>query len=259
MVTPEPQGPTFIDVPYYDMPYPHDQPSPTTYSPSFEEKVLQALDKININNQILHSHTLALTELETQVSQLAITLNREEEGELPSLSESNLEGPYLNENFNSPTLYPEQSKGTLENKLVIEHPCITLKTNNLTKAHISWEKSNWWDEPIPSSSYLPIASFPSTLESSTPFYGKERQLDQMLELGETSQGPQMNSIIEEAAPTIFFQDSLDPSLAHLEIYDFNVNGHITKVNDHVEMPNLKTIPLWIEQYEPSPNPPIAPC
>ena len=32
----------FIDTPYYDQPYPHYQPSPTNYSPLFEEKVQQA-------------------------------------------------------------------------------------------------------------------------------------------------------------------------------------------------------------------------
>ena len=63
VVTPIIQRSTFVDVPYYNIPYSQYQPSPTIYSPSFEEKVLQALDKIEINNQFFHS-TQFLIELE---------------------------------------------------------------------------------------------------------------------------------------------------------------------------------------------------
>ena len=44
------QGSTFVEASYYDLPYSQYQPSPTIYSPSFEEKVLQVLDKIKSTN-----------------------------------------------------------------------------------------------------------------------------------------------------------------------------------------------------------------
>ena len=39
--------------------------------------------------------------------------------------------------------------------------------------------------------------------------------------------------------------------------DFDVDGYITKTNDLVDTPYPKTILLWIEEHEPSPNPQIA--
>ena len=44
----------------------------------------------------------SINNLMDQTDQLLIKLNREEEGELPSQPESNLEGPYLAQNFNDP-------------------------------------------------------------------------------------------------------------------------------------------------------------
>ena len=66
-----------------------------------------------------------------------------------------------------------------------------------------------------------------------------------MELLETSQGPQMNNIIEESTTHNFRGD------------DFNVNRHITKINDLIEIPYFETTQLWIENHEPSPSPPIA--
>ena len=94
----------FVIVPYYDIPYSQYQPCPSIYSPSFEEKVLQVLDRIEINNQILHSSMQSLTELEIQIDQPAIAFSREKEGELLSQSESNPQRQYLAKSFNVPII-----------------------------------------------------------------------------------------------------------------------------------------------------------
>ena len=114
------QGSTFIDVPYYNMPYPQYQSSPTTYSPSFEKKILQTLDIIEINNQILHSFMQSLTELEILIDQPAIAFSREEESELPSRPKMIIKGQYLARSFNILVTFSEQSIMTFENKMVIE-------------------------------------------------------------------------------------------------------------------------------------------
>ena len=60
----------------------------------------------------------------------------------------------------------------------------------------------------------------------------------MMKLIETFQGSQMNNIIEKA------------TIHNFEVDDFNVNGHITKINDLLETPYFKTTPLWIKNHEP---------
>ena len=48
--------------------YPRVQaPAPTQSNPSFEDKVLQALKGLEVNTQLLHSHTQSIAKLETQV------------------------------------------------------------------------------------------------------------------------------------------------------------------------------------------------
>ena len=132
----------FVEVPCYDMPYLQYQPSPTIYSPLFEEKILQALDRIESTNQLLHSFIQSLAEIKIQVDQSIIAISRKEEGELLSQSESNPEGQYLTRNFNIYVIFFEQSIMTLENKLVIEQFCTTkiTSTDNSTKIKISREK-----------------------------------------------------------------------------------------------------------------------
>ena len=146
---------------------------------------------------------------------------------------------------------------TLRNEMVLKQPCTTkmINTNNFTKIEISTEKFEWWDKPILSLSYLPIAPFPNVLESPISFYGKDRQIDK-IKLIETFQGSQMNNIIKKVIP-IILSDSLDPCLAPFEVDDFDVNGYIIKSNDLVDTSYPKTTPLWIKKYEPSPNLPIA--
>ena len=136
--------------------------------------------------------------------------------------------------------------------MVIEQSCPTnmTKIDNLTKA-------DWWDKPNPSSPYLPMAPFPCTLDLSTYPYGKEEQIGEMEKLVETSPRSQTENIIGKATPTILSQDSLDPYMAHVGVDDFNINGHITKMNNLFEMPYPETTPSWIKKYEPPSDPPIA--
>ena len=89
MGTPTIQGSTFVEVSYYDLPYSQYQPSSTIYSPSFEKKILQALDRIKSTNQLLHSSMKSLAKLEIHVHQSVITISRKEERELPNQPKSN--------------------------------------------------------------------------------------------------------------------------------------------------------------------------
>ena len=79
----------------------------------------------------------------------------------------------------------------------------------MTKAKTYREESERWVKPIPSSSYLPIVPFSSVLESPILFNKKGEQIDEIMELIETSQKSQMNNTIDEATSTILFQDSLN--------------------------------------------------
>lgn len=55
-------------------------PPPSPMNSSLEEKVIRALNGLDQNTQLLHSHTQSLTKLETQLGQLADAINRREEG-----------------------------------------------------------------------------------------------------------------------------------------------------------------------------------
>ena len=184
-------------------------------------------------------------------NQLLLALNKEEEGDLPSLPKSNLERPHLAQNFNDLQNFPEQPIIILEDKMVIE------QSNNLTRSKI-YEKSEWRDEPLPSSSCLPMAQIPSDPKLSTTFTEKGEQIGVMMELIETSQGSQIHNTIEEVAHKSLSQDSLNPCLADIEMDDFDVDGCDTEMNDLVETPYPNNTPSLIEKYEPSPNSPITP-
>jgi len=51
---------------------------------SFEDKVLQALKGLEMNTQLLHSHTQSIVKLKTQVGQPTKVIIRREHGALPS-------------------------------------------------------------------------------------------------------------------------------------------------------------------------------
>ena len=178
-------------------------------------------------------------------NQLLLALNKEEEGDLPIQSESNPEGQYLASNFNDPLISLEQPIITLHNELVKEQLCTTIEidVNNLTKAELSKEKLNLWDEPTPSLSHLSMTPFSITLESSIPFNRMGEQTDTMMEIVKTSQEQPMNYIIEEAAPRIFPPDLLDPYQAHLGVDNFNVNRYNTERNNPIDVPYFETTPL----------------
>ena len=78
------------------------QPPPNNYEPTFQEKVLQTLKELEKNTQVLNSHTQSIFKLETQIGQLATTLNRREEGKLPSQSFSNPIRQYRAESSTNP-------------------------------------------------------------------------------------------------------------------------------------------------------------
>ena len=59
------QRSTFVDAPYCDMPYPHNQLSPINDDSIFEERFQQALDMIELYNQYNNQILQSLKELET--------------------------------------------------------------------------------------------------------------------------------------------------------------------------------------------------
>ncbi|XP_062150305.1 uncharacterized protein LOC133858859 [Alnus glutinosa] len=74
---------------------PHQQAQSIPYPPrnsAFEDKVMAALGKLESQTQLLNSHSQSISKLETQVGQLANTLNRRMEGTLPSQPVMNPKG-----------------------------------------------------------------------------------------------------------------------------------------------------------------------
>jgi hypothetical protein len=59
----------------------------------FEENVLAILSRVDVNDQLLHSHSQSLAKIDAQLEQIANALNREE-GELPSQPMANPKGHY---------------------------------------------------------------------------------------------------------------------------------------------------------------------
>jgi len=61
-------------------------------NPSFEDKVSLALKGLEMNTQLLYSHTQSIAKLETQVGQLAKAITRREHEALPSQAIENPRG-----------------------------------------------------------------------------------------------------------------------------------------------------------------------
>ena len=55
---------------------------------------------------------------------------------------------------------------------------------------IEVDKPNWWDKPLLSSSYSPIVSFLTVLESLTPFDGMKKEIENVIESIEDPQEKQ---------------------------------------------------------------------
>ena len=88
---PQYQDPTYRHGPYHQFQN-APQPSTTGHSSAFEEKVLKALERLEVNTQILNSHTQSIAKLEIQIGQLATAFSRREGEKLPSQPESNPRG-----------------------------------------------------------------------------------------------------------------------------------------------------------------------
>ena len=96
MVGPAVPRPNYQDPIYRHGPYHQFQnaPQPSTigHSSIFEEKILKALERLEVNTQTLNSHTQSIAKLEIQIGQLATAVSRREGGKLPSQPESNPRG-----------------------------------------------------------------------------------------------------------------------------------------------------------------------
>ena len=64
-IRPNYQEPNVRSMPYSQ--YPSIPQPPPNNHPTFEDKVLQALKGLEMNTQILHSHTQSIAKLETQI------------------------------------------------------------------------------------------------------------------------------------------------------------------------------------------------
>ena len=102
---------------------PYSQPPLDNFEPTFQEKVLQALARIDMNTQALHSHTQSSAKLETQIGQLAAAFSGREGEKLLCQPESNPRGQFVIESFNIPEAFSEHAKSimTLRSEKVIEH------------------------------------------------------------------------------------------------------------------------------------------
>ena len=76
--------------------YQNSTPPASQRNISFEDKVLGALSTISTgiqnDRQLLHSHSQSISKLESQIGQIAMTINRRDEGRLPSQPIANPKG-----------------------------------------------------------------------------------------------------------------------------------------------------------------------
>ena len=176
------------NIPYHQFQNPP-QPPPSGLSSAFEEKVLKALERIEVNTQTLNSHTQSIAKLEVQIGQLATAFNRREEGKLPSQPISNPKGQFMVESSNTLEPFSEHVKSimTLRNGKVIEQASKSNKTDPKpsTESEPSKTKADQkvGDEPItPEPLYLPKVSFSEALKAPIPADKKEEKLNEMMEL-----------------------------------------------------------------------------
>jgi hypothetical protein len=64
-------------------------------SSNFQEKVLAGLNRLDANDQLLHSHSQSMAKIEDQVGQIANTLNMREARKRPSQLMVNPKGHYM--------------------------------------------------------------------------------------------------------------------------------------------------------------------
>ncbi|XP_058217250.1 uncharacterized protein LOC131328307 [Rhododendron vialii] len=172
-------------------------PPQSSQDPSFEEKVLQALDRLNDTQQHVRTNTQSIARLETQVGQIANALNHREEGRLPSQPVQPLGGQFV---IHDPPPANAKVIMTLRNKREVE----TRPEKAKPKEHLApSDPDNFGDEssqskkgtlpvtPSPSTStsrgskvppYVLKAPFPQCLNAPSPFPKKGAAMEDILEV-----------------------------------------------------------------------------
>jgi hypothetical protein len=80
---------------YRPLQYQYQSAPPPPKNSTFEEKVLIVLGNLEVNTQMLHSHSQSIAKLQGQVGPLANALNQRREGKLPSQPVANPKGQYM--------------------------------------------------------------------------------------------------------------------------------------------------------------------
>lgn len=87
--------------------------NPHSYCPEFENKVLQALQRLEASTRLLNSHTPSINKLETHMSQLGDTINTSEEGNFSSQPVSNFMDEYGLGSSQEKNIYHEEVNETM--------------------------------------------------------------------------------------------------------------------------------------------------
>ncbi|KAG5528490.1 hypothetical protein RHGRI_029248 [Rhododendron griersonianum] len=87
--------------------------NPHSYSPEFENKVLQALQRLEASTRLLNFHTPSINKLETHMSQLGDTINTSEEGNFSSQLVSNFMNEYGLGSSQEKNIYHEEVNETM--------------------------------------------------------------------------------------------------------------------------------------------------
>ncbi|XP_058211553.1 uncharacterized protein LOC131323727 [Rhododendron vialii] len=138
-------------------------PTQSSRDPSFEDKVLQALNRFNDTQQQVRSNTWSILRLETQVGQIANALNRREEGRLPSQPIQPPGGQFVV--HDPPLADAKESSQSKEGT-----PPVTPTSPTSVSA----------DSKVPP--YVPKAPFPSCLNAPSPFPKREVSMEDTLEV-----------------------------------------------------------------------------
>ncbi|XP_058189217.1 uncharacterized protein LOC131306808 [Rhododendron vialii] len=172
-------------------------PIQSSQDPSFEEKVLQALDRLNDTQQQVRTNIQSIARLKTQVGQIANALSRREEGRLPNQLVQPPKGQFVI--HETP---PAKAKVvmTLRNKREVE----TQPAKAKSKEHLAPSDPDDFGElssqskegtlPVTPASptsvsagpkvppYEPKAPFPSCLDAPFPFLKKRASMEDILEV-----------------------------------------------------------------------------
>jgi hypothetical protein len=97
------------------------------------KKVLAASNRLDANDQLLHSHSQSIAKIKAQVRQIANALNRMEKGMLPSQPVANSRGQYM----------VEGSTSHLEQVQAIT----TLKSGKVINNHVEEKKDEQTEAP----------------------------------------------------------------------------------------------------------------